>query len=437
MKTPKTIKAPYLKVANMFEYTDLWNNFEDQYNKDKKNRERLKKPHKDLFYKIIQIASENLRFRNKILQGSELMAIRNDMPLRVSTNRLELKKRAFRNSSTTRTISNYINRLMEAKVISEKKFHGTKSDFELLINPDFLLIYDFYDENYKPLSKYSTEKIETVKRIVREAKLKNFQVLFSDNLLKASNKLIITKGATLTFRKNDWTSKNISENISENTPQASTEKKSSKTPTSYKNELKTEKEKNSAKKEKEAKELPQTDPYKAMIVAWANIFYLYMQNKLFKNHTINPVQKEKTIAYIAEHYFFESKRWYNEKEIEKLLHHYQERIDLAEAYVERANYDTRWIFPLYYLDVNSSNGFRFKNTKEWHERRKKTYAKREVQKIANDKKASDIEKLNRMIKLFAKNRNEIQLNYCNNYVKNVLPKYQNAFHKGIRELTKA
>lgn len=422
------ISAPYIKKdgKDFFSYTDIWKNFTEQYNEGRPSREKLKDSHKRIYYTLIRLAKEQIDQRNKILYGSEFMAINSAAPLKVHTNRLELKNRSFGKDKTTRSISNYITRLTDAGVIVGNQFHGTQADFDLLINPDFLLIFDYYQQDYKPLSKYSSEKIETEKRAIRAAKLKIFQVLVSVGLRKPFNNSIITKGVSLTLNKSEH---KPTKTITETSPKQKTAKP----------KIQKEKEKNCAKKEKEkdsGQKEKEIDPRIAHIMGLAAIFYEYLVAKIFPNHTINPAHKQKTIEYIAMEYFKLADKSHTKKFLETTWEKsYKKRIDLAAAWIERSKFDMKWQFPRHYLDVNNPKGF--KKTGKWLTMAQNLTAKRNVEKVAANKKLTPDQKLSAMIRAFANNRTHQQLDYCRAYVKKVIPQYQNAFNQAAKQIVNA
>jgi len=72
-----------------------------------------------------------------------------------STNRYQLSKH---NGKENSTIYRNILRLMEAGIITEKIGHGKKSNFELHINADFLIISDHANPAYNPLENVENDQ---------------------------------------------------------------------------------------------------------------------------------------------------------------------------------------------------------------------------------------------------------------------------------------
>ncbi len=449
-----TIQQPYINITgNHFnKYVELWTNFSVEYNADLPNREKLKPAHRRLFYTLIRIASRTLKISNKMLQNSPLLAMESNQPLRISTNRKELADNGFNKEITKRTISNYLDRLVWAGVIKRAKFHGTQCNFELLINPNFLLISDYSNREYEPKSKFSTEFLRTKKQAIRKAKVKIFQHMFSDKRVKTFNNSIITNSDFVKNLKIDTThleqygifgqAENISyPKTSENIQKTFTENTPSKTTLNNKQAENGEKitPKNGGGGGENSEELTywqkieqKQQRIREYLTGAATVVYWYMVENLFPNHDINPSQKAKAIDYLIDEYFLNEMFNITQKDIDRYTENYKRRIDLAKGYIERNNFNTQWIFPVRYLDKDNPKGF--VATKKWQLNYNKLQATRKVNGVVREKGLTETEKLNRILRLYAKHGTLEQLNACENYVKNVMPKQTKVFYEAIRQI---
>ena len=86
----------------------------------------------------------------RLLEDSEVIVL--------STNREALSWVENTLQINGNTVYRQLLRLIEAGVISKKVNHGSQMNFELFINPDFLLIRDLITPDYKPTSKYLDTK---------------------------------------------------------------------------------------------------------------------------------------------------------------------------------------------------------------------------------------------------------------------------------------
>lgn len=404
------ILNPFIKTTtekDFANYKNLWNEFVKQYNADKQSGEQLKNVHRQIYYTLVRLSKKNIEINNKLLANSPLKAIENNLAYKIKTNRKDLSKFAFNGEKDVSSISLYISRLVDAGVIQSSTWHGAKNDFDLYINPDFLLIYDYSKEKYTPTSPYLIEKSPTENRGAQGGLLLKSEPV--PDVSRLINNSTITIGVEKTFNKSY---PEHSGNISGNTPQTGLKKE----------ENKEEKEKSCAKKEKE-------DRRKTYLRLMARLFYQYMIEMLFKEHTINPTHATKTIDYI-ETMYFSGQKFMNgeitEKGIENLWEkQYKPRLDMAASYVKRSNYDMQYQFPLHYLSSENTKGFAA--TKKWKISSDNHAAVREVVKVANSRKLSDTDKLHNMVRLFSKHRNVEYLNICISYVRNTIPQFEKDF----------
>ncbi len=137
----------------MLEYSIIWKNFTNLYNKDKESKHQLKYQHRALYNMLVEAASLQLLHNNCPLESTKWLSIQGSVHpyLKVSMcsnkalhDRFERLEKAGLIIRDAYEIENIIGR----KPISQKQ------NKEILINPDFLLIYDGENADYIPISPY-------------------------------------------------------------------------------------------------------------------------------------------------------------------------------------------------------------------------------------------------------------------------------------------
>ena len=152
------IANPYVKFAICKEAFD---NFALIYNSGKELNLQLRSHHHELFYKIVRFYTSELSKDKLLFKGGTFIDFRSDSTPILRTNNLSLSKELKRNKAT---IYRQLLRLIESGAIIEKIHHGTKHNYELLINPEILLIFDLETPKYVPFSKFTTSLKQTGKR---------------------------------------------------------------------------------------------------------------------------------------------------------------------------------------------------------------------------------------------------------------------------------
>lgn len=103
----------------------------DSYNLEKESKERVKANMIHTTHQMIKLYAINLIELSRKREVDPL----NLPPLR--TNNIQLHRLT---TSSARTIQRHINRLKEAGVIQQKTFKGTSANYEIVLNPDLLVI---------------------------------------------------------------------------------------------------------------------------------------------------------------------------------------------------------------------------------------------------------------------------------------------------------
>lgn len=110
----------------------------------------IKSAHLNFIHEVTRCIIEQLREENKTWAYEGGVRLNPNAPYTLWINNTKLAAR--QNHSSYRTVWNHIQRLLDLNFILEKRFHGTRSDFELDINPEFLLFFDLADEKKFPKS---------------------------------------------------------------------------------------------------------------------------------------------------------------------------------------------------------------------------------------------------------------------------------------------
>lgn len=112
----------------------------------------LKAPHRALYADLIHLVKlgmlKRLELMGKDADYIHIFAHDPEQHFTLFTNRGELARRSRKSESA---IHRQLQRLEEAGIVLMRKFHGVNRDFELLINPDFLIVSDQADLNFDPL----------------------------------------------------------------------------------------------------------------------------------------------------------------------------------------------------------------------------------------------------------------------------------------------
>lgn len=114
----------------------------------------IKEAHINLMKAIVRAAGQQMLRDNDLFNEKGLIKLhrcRPDEPYRLFTSNQKLRDNRYK-ACSTRSVWNQLQRLKTCGFIREKVFHGTKADFEVLINPDFLLIFDSDNREYLPES---------------------------------------------------------------------------------------------------------------------------------------------------------------------------------------------------------------------------------------------------------------------------------------------
>ncbi len=135
-------------MARYDSYAHTLNGLVRELRREGQRRQTLKSGHRALFQDIVnQIKGQMERHRRLFADTPHFLQLNPLRPYVLTTNRAEIKRRTGKDGSTA---WRNLERLQEAGVIVMKVNHGTRANFEIHINPVFLLISDYAAETDAP-----------------------------------------------------------------------------------------------------------------------------------------------------------------------------------------------------------------------------------------------------------------------------------------------
>ena len=410
------VKYPVLDFKRSLE---AYHQFVGEYNKDKPLCEQLRPQHSKLFTRVLTLLSRQYYKRNELFRDtSELRQIDDSKPSELATNRKALSWVEKTLQINGNTVYRQLLRLISAGVISEKINHGSQMNFELLINPDFLLIKDLINPEYHPTSKFlNTENTPkqtslntsfTPEHLTPEKELSNNSIIKVDkeSLPAVRDEFVKEQERTQkeSFEKEHW---GISQSKNSNSKEI--DKKSQLLIHQW--------------KEKDQQVAPARESklreYQKGAARW---FFWYTLDQLFEGRSINAAHLENTMAYVEQNYFINCP---SIKAVENTRRLYQWRINKAKRNIVRHNISMQWIFPGQYLSlnrkgINPKTGkpyMSFVNTASWP----KKFEHLQKKKQSNIIQKNDYDKLNIQLRLYVNNPNLNQFRRCEAYVKKNIP----------------
>ncbi|MBI2271032.1 MAG: hypothetical protein HYU69_11870 [Bacteroidetes bacterium] len=292
----------------------------------------------------------------------------------LQTNNMQLAKLV---KCSSRTIQRHVLKLQTAGIITSKIFHGSNSNFELLINPQILLVKRKL--NVDNVKKEFQEAIERSKQIDLKSTFSEFQKTncpdtYSGNINKINNNIIIGVHNSEQRSSLSLTSKINSGNVSGN--------RSGDTGEIVK--VSFEKQKNSVEKKfQETGEIVSRadksghrniapDPARDnSLLLNVSLFWMTARNLLYKNVDLTEHQVEIAKKLIRKLYEPAST-----ENLDKIHQHYIQRISLVAKYIKKDPVNRYVTLPYLYFDTNNLKGF--VGTKKWYQDDQKR--KREVER---------------------------------------------------------
>ena len=396
-------------------------NYTSEYNTDKPLREQLRPTHAKLFTRMLTLLSQQVYEHNKLFKDTpELREIDTRKPINLRTNRKALSWVENTLKINENTVYRQLNRLIDAKVIVGKINHGSQMNFELLINPEILLIFDLDDPDYEPSSKF----LQTKKSVVSKGLNTSFPPEYLTSKKEPFNNLNITVDKESLPNVRDEIVKEQVKNMEKEHGEITQDK--SENPIHSKNLITQWNEQQAEKKEQKPAQ-PRTNLREHQKAA-ARWFFWYVLSNLFQRRIFNPAHLENTLSYVQQYYFTSC---YSLKAIENTKKLYKWRIDKAQRTVERHKTDMQWIFPGHYLDLNKKGNnpntgkpyMSFANTASWPKKFENFLQIKKKQ----GKSLSDQDILYGQIKIFLNEPNVNQFRKCEAYVKKNITHLMNDF----------
>ena len=391
------IANPYVKFAICKEAFD---NFAQQYNRDRELSKRLRSPHYELFYKIVRFYISRLDSDKKLFGNGSIISMNsNDIPT-LRTNNTKLAKELKRNNAT---IYRQIIRLVDAGVILEKIFHGSNHDFELLINPKFLLIFDVNNPKYVPNTEFLTNSYSADNhgncKTSKSSKIANCN--HNQNILETINNKIILLKSIPTNRDGLKETENT-EKIT-----GSTEASGRVT---------------SAEREYSARLRAADARFDHLKKRYAQLLFANALDNIWGGYNIYDTEKERALQYVTKNYFEHCK---NEASLFHTFSEFKWRVEAAGRFLKRQDHFELHIFPTHFFDLNNKNGFI--GTKKWFN----DHLFRVQTKLKQREKLSDDMKLANMMRIYTKNPTYATYQSCQAYIQDNIPHMMTKFLQSL------
>ncbi len=357
-----------------------------------------------------------------------------------STNRYQLSKH---NSKDLSTIYRNILRLMEAGIITQKIGHGKKSNFELHINADFLLVSDKANPDYNPLQTSAEKTLSSSVECANCKEEKSVQEQLINKIYSADAVDKVNFGNTEIGENKPMAeiTTDSEVNLSDGTLTRTEGKPNSVPPKSEKN--KTEKPMGGAadvrklieKRGIELNKSPNIAQWHAFHrLCYAVYFIDYLIQTIYAKRGVSifPEARIYAIEYAEKYYFPNPLRRdvdTNYKPCET-LDQYATRLQGLKWCIDAANrYAARkggfFVLINKYIDLSNENGLN--RTVEWWKNSKNN----EAEKAKHLQNIKDIKQLHEQIRKVLENQTYEELQRAEMYVGSHLPKYIHVFRRSL------
>jgi hypothetical protein len=399
--------------------------FAGGYNQDRPLRERLRPQHAKLFARVLTLLARHYYNNNRLFRDTPgLRQVDASRPQVLATNRKALSWVEKTLQINGNTVYRQLLRLVDAGVIAQKVNHGSQMNFELWINPGFLLINDLENPGHTPSSKYlesgnagtqpSLNTSFPPGSLIPEKELSNNLNIDVDKVSLPTVRDALVKEPERTAKKNPekehW-------GMAQGPGSGTTLQDGG--PSRFSRQW----------KEKEQGVAPagatKLREYQKGAARW---FFAYVMDRLFEGRGINPAHLENTLDYVERHYFTQCPSF---KAVEQVRKVFQWRIDKARRTIDRHGTDMRWVFPGHYLDTarkgtNPKTGkpyMSFANTAGWPKRFEHLHRARQDEK----RKKDDMDRLDAQFRTYLGNPTLEQFRRCEAYVKKNIPQLMGHF----------
>ncbi len=405
------IEKGFLRTADFYwaDYTKLWSNFIAQYNDQDNARsaENLKAGHMNLYYRMVKIAALKIRKQNKDFAKEPMLAIINSQQWFPVVARKQYFAKIL--GTAKDSIKRYFKRLEEAGVITTrpsdfKRLIGRNPRMnEFLINPDFLLIYDYTQPEYVPLSPYLDE---TEKQGFQKGKsaictgvssISTFPDSLRNEIRDVHNSELKGVSHTVDEQQNDYQNEPILDATPKQVaPRGNTAKK-------HKN-LDPKHQKTTQKQDYYAENLQNPGKFVAMYSeaerklsklrrALAIDLYIFMIQWLFADKEIFEEQQEEAIRILETVYFSTVT---DQEHGDWMLDRFKWRVMAAKRYIKRHNFNFSNWYPVRYLNPKAKFGFVF--TKPWLLKSEKENPERKRKRLKAYKDIANADILKKAVK---------------------------------------
>lgn len=378
------VKNPYISPRHFYSIMARYDSFAHTMNglvrelrRDGQRVQTLKSGHRAMFQDIVnQIKGQMDRHRRLFADTPQFLQYSPFKPYVLTTNRAEIRRRTGKDGSTA---WRNLQRLHEAGIIVLKVNHGTRANFELHINPAFLLISDYAAETDAPVDflQLTSEKHDTPAPLrAKCTPFKKSKNSFNNEIMDVDTEQlngIAHPGDGVTSLPR--THKNTNRNTGE-CGAGSCEMQGHSPKSSFAND------------EKEqvpggAENSPEQQIAKARRL-YATWLVQYMLQILFPNHTHYKAAIHSATDY-AEHYFTgcRSSKEFSNRQVMLMW-----RVDAVAKWATRTKFSFANIFLPTYLDLNNKT-CGFVNTEKWW----KAYVEKKAKDEKKRKFKSDSRKL--------------------------------------------
>lgn len=153
------ISEPYIDPKDFFLHATVFETYMEAYNTEARERRKngekvqlLRGTHRETFFALVRMYSKQLKSDAMVFSDTpELMAKTIETLNHLYTNRLDYYNETRKDGST---FYRHLQRFLELGIITQKIWHGTRSNFELVLNPDFFLVRDAKNKAYRPESQW-------------------------------------------------------------------------------------------------------------------------------------------------------------------------------------------------------------------------------------------------------------------------------------------
>jgi len=337
-----------------------------------------------------------------------------------------------------KTVYNHLERLEEAKIL-RKIFHGSTRNYELVFNPEIMIVIDRLNMDYAPNSQYLDSEKLRMSPFLNFKHDKSHDLQNTENQLSENPKLQSLPPLYLSSKKEE-PFKSINENQDfvnnaknqkELRNKAYADKEQTETVKSTQEHGHFSKDIQEQKREKVAQKREKESEFETLKRVAGETFFAQAFKVLYLDKDVYEAEYESTKIDVGETYFTDCK---SRAEIDRRYDSFMWRVKKVRAWKDRGR--GRYIqWPSVYFDLNNKNGF--KNSKSWatqHVKNQKKTEKRQIQKQAELIKQKDNSKLLVQIEKLIKNYDRATYNDCKRYVTANIPHLLSAFEQTVMNL---